>query len=161
MLIAARGQVCSPFGVSYSDVLHKSDEVAGHAKTLGAKFVRVAPLPDCQPFTEAITLRTAEEFNRIGKLYREKHGLIYCYHNHGCKFVPHGSGTLFDLLMDKTHPEDASYELVILWAFRPGADPPALLSKYGNRCKLLHLKDLKKGVKGGLCGKTPVENDAE
>ena len=85
---------------SYSDVLHKSDEVAGDAKTLGAKFVRVAPLSDCQPFTEAITLRTAEEFNRIGKLYREKHGLIYCYHNHGCEFVLHGSGTLFDLLID-------------------------------------------------------------
>ena len=25
---------------------------------------------------------------------------------------------------------------------------------------MLHLKDLKKGVKGGLCGKTPVENAA-
>ena len=33
------------------------------------------------------------------------------------------------------------------------------MDRYGDRFKLLHLKDLKKGVKGDLSGKTDREND--
>jgi sugar phosphate isomerase/epimerase len=34
-----------------------------------------------------------------------------------------------------------------------------LLNKYGSRFKLMHVKDLKKGVQGNFSGSTPVEND--
>ena len=47
----------------------------------------------------------------------------------------------------------------ILWAFLPGADPAALLKKYGNRWKLMHLKDLKEGIESNMTGHTPVENN--
>ena len=50
-MLDARGLVCSSFGVSYDDLMNKTDEVAANAKTLGAKFVRIAWLPDRQPFT--------------------------------------------------------------------------------------------------------------
>ena len=103
--------------------------------------------------------KTAAEFNAIGKLLREKHGLTFCYHNHGYEFVKSGDGTLYDVLMEKTNPQDVSYELDILWAFHPGADPAVILEKHGDRIKLMHLKDLRKGVKGDLSGKTAVEND--
>jgi sugar phosphate isomerase/epimerase len=52
-----------------------------------------------------------------------------------------------------------NFELDILWAFFPGADPAAIIKKYDNRIKLLHLKDLKKGVKGDFSGKTAGNND--
>ena len=158
-MLDARGMACSSFGASYDDVMKKTDEVANNAKTLGAKFVRIAWLPDRQPFTLELAEKTAAEFNAVGKQLRERHGLTFCYHNHGYEFVKHGEGTLFDVLMEKTNPQDVSYELDILWAFHPGADPAALLEKYGTRFKLIHLKDLKKGIKGDLSGKTPVEND--
>jgi sugar phosphate isomerase/epimerase len=145
--------------VSYDDLIKKTDEVAANAKALGARFVRVAWITHTPPFTLATAEKTAAEFNRVGRLLREKHGLTFCYHNHGYEFAPHGDGTLFDVLMARTNPQDVSYELDILWAFHPGADPAKLLEKYGSRFKLLHLKDLKKGVKGDLTGKTPVEND--
>ena len=106
-----------------------------------------------------IAERTAADFDAVGKILKEEHGLTYCYHNHGYEFVKHGNGTLFDLLVEKTDPQYVSYELDILWAFHPGADPAAIIEKHGNRIKLLHLKDLKKGVTGDLSGKTPVEND--
>ena len=154
-----RGMACSSFGVSWDDLTKKTAEVAANAKTLGAKFVRVAWLPNRQPFTPELADKTAAEFNAIGKTLKEQHGLTYCYHNHGYEFVKHGAGTLFDVLVEKTDPQYVSYELDILWAFHPGADPAALLEKYGNRFKLMHLKDLKKGVTGDLSGKTPVEND--
>ncbi len=158
-MLDERGMVCSSFGVGYDDLMKKTDEVAANAKTLGAKYIRIAWLPGRQPFTLELAKQTAAEFNRIGKLLRENHGLVFCYHNHGYEFVPHEGGTLFDVLMAETNPQDVSYELDILWAFHPGANPAALIEKYGSRFKLLHLKDLKKGVKGDLSGKTPVEND--
>ncbi len=158
-MLDARGLVCSSFGVSYVDALNKTDEVATNAKTLGAKFVRVAWLPDRQPFTLELAEKTAAEFNRIGKQLREQYGLTFCYHAHGYEFVPHGDGTLFDVLMAKTNPQDVSYELDILWAYYGGANPAALLDKYGSRFKLMHMKDLKKGVVGNLTGKGDVNND--
>jgi sugar phosphate isomerase/epimerase len=158
-LLDARGIKCSSFGVSFDDVTKKTDEVAANAKTLGAKFVRIAWLPDRQPFTLELAEKTAAEFNAVGKLLREKHGLTFCYHNHGYEFVKHGDGTLFDVLMEKTNPQDVSYELDILWAQFPGVKPAELLEKHGDRFKLMHLKDLKKGVTGDFSGKTPVEND--
>jgi sugar phosphate isomerase/epimerase len=159
VMLDERGLACSSFGVSYSDLLNKTDEVAATAKTLGATFVRVAWLPDHQPFTLELAELTASRFNRVGKQLREQHGLTFCYHNHGFEFVEYGDGTLFDLLVEKTNPQDVSYELDILWAYFPGADPAALLERHGNRFKLMHLKDLKKGVRGNLSGTTPVEND--
>jgi sugar phosphate isomerase/epimerase len=158
-MLDARGLACSSFGVSYDDLLKKTGEVAANAKVLGAKFVRVAYLPNRQPFTQELAEKTAAEFNQIGRQLREEHGLTFCYHNHGYEFAPHENGTLFDLLMEKTEPKDVSFELDVLWAFLPGADPAALLEKYGSRFKLLHLKDLRKGVVGDSSGKTPVEND--
>ena len=157
-LLDERGMVCSSFGVSYDDLLNKTDEVAKNAAVLGAKFVRVAWLPDRQPFTLELAEKTAAEFNRIGRQLHEQ-GLTFCYHNHGYEFVPHGDGTLFDVLMAETNPQDVSFELDILWAHLPGANPAQLLEKYGSRFKLMHLKDLRRGVKGDFSGKTAVEND--
>jgi sugar phosphate isomerase/epimerase len=157
-LLDARGMVCSSFGVSYDDLCSKTAEVAKDAATLGAKFVRVAWLPNRQPFTLEFAHKTAAEFNRIGEQLR-KQGLTFCYHNHGYEFVPEGNGTLFDVLMAETNPQDVSFELDILWAHLPGANPAQLLGKYGSRFKLMHLKDLRRGVKGDFSGKTAVEND--
>jgi sugar phosphate isomerase/epimerase len=154
----ARGMVCSSFGVSYDDLCNQTAEVAKDAATLGARFVRVAWLPNRQPFTLELAEKTAAEFNRIGKQLREQ-GLTFCYHNHGYEFAPCGAGTLFDVLVTGTNPQDVSFELDILWAQFPGADPAQLLEKYGPRFKLMHLKDLRRGVKGDFSGKTAVEND--
>jgi sugar phosphate isomerase/epimerase len=158
-LLDERGMVCSSFGVGYNDLMQKTDEVAANALTLGAKFVRVAWIPHEPPFTLAAVRQAAADFNRVGRHLRERHGLTFCYHNHGYEFIPHGSGTLFDVLMAETNPDDVSVELDILWAFHPGADPAQLLERYGDRIKLMHLKDLKHGVKGDYSGRTPVEND--
>jgi sugar phosphate isomerase/epimerase len=155
----ARGMVCSSFGVSHAEALQDTATVAANAKTLGAKFVRVAWVPNRQPFTLAHAEKTAAEFNQIGQELREKHGLTFCYHIHGYEFTPNGDGTLFDVLLAKTNPDYLSIELDILWAFFPGQDPAALLEKYGSRIKLMHLKDLRKGVVGNASGKTAVEND--
>jgi sugar phosphate isomerase/epimerase len=158
-MLDARGMFCSSFGVSYGDLTTKIDEVGANAKTLGAKFVRVASIPHKAPFTLELAQKAVEDFNKAGKILKDKYGIAFCYHNHGFEFYPHGNGTLFDYIIQNTNSKYVSFEMDILWTFFPGADPVALLNKYGKRFKLMHLKDLKKGVVGNMSGTTPVEND--
>ena len=158
-MLDERGLKCSSFGVGYNDLVNKTDEVARNAKALGADYVRVAWIPHKAPFTLEVAQKTIDDFNRVGKILKEQHGLTFAYHNHGYEFQPYQDGTLFDLMMQKTDPRYVSYELDILWAFFPGQDPAALLNKYGSRFKLMHLKDLRKGVEGNMSGGTSPEND--
>jgi sugar phosphate isomerase/epimerase len=154
-----RGMHCSSFGIGYKDLMEKTATVAENAKALGAEFVRVAWVPHTGPFSLEAAKQTIADFNAVGKILKEEHGLTFCYHNHGYEFEPHGDGTLFDLMIQETNPAYVSFEMDILWTFFPGADPAALLTKYGNRFKLMHMKDLRKGVKGNMSGGTPTEND--
>ncbi len=130
-----------------------------NAKTLGAKFVRVAWVPHQGAFTLAMAEKTVADFNQIGKRLKDEFGLTFCYHNHGYEFEKYEDGTLMDYIIQKTDPKYVSFELDMLWAFFPGQDPAALIKKYPGRFKLVHMKDLRKGVQGNMSGGTPVEND--
>lgn len=156
----SRGIKCSSYGVSYEDLVNKTDEVGKTAVTLGATYVRVASIPHKGAFTLDNAKQTVADFNKYGKLLKDNYGLTFIYHNHGFEFQPYQDGTLYDYLLKNTEPKYVSMELDILWAFLPGQDPAQLLTKYGNRYKALHMKDLKKGVeRGSLSGGTPKDND--
>lgn len=156
----ARRIKCSSYGVSYEDLLNKTDEVGKTALTLGAKYVRVSSIPHKGAFTVDIAKQAVADFNKYGKLLKDKYGLTFIYHNHGFEYEPYQDGTLYDYLLENTDPNYVSMELDILWAFLPGQDPAQLLAKYGNRYKALHMKDLKKGVeRGSLSGTTAKDND--
>ncbi len=157
-LLDERGMVCTSYGTGYNELVSKTDEVAQIARTLGARYVRVAWIPHQAPFTLEQARKAVADFNRAGATLRGQ-GLTFCYHNHGFEFQPHGRGTLFDYIVQNTNPQDVSFEMDILWVAHPGQDPVKLLRKYPTRFKLMHVKDLKKGVKGDLSGGTPVEND--
>ena len=158
-LLDERSMKCSSFGVGYPDLQNKLAEVGQNAKTLGAQFVRVAWVPHKGPFTPELAKQTVEDFNTFGKQLKDQFGLTFCYHNHGYEFEKFGDGTLFDYIVQNTDPQYVSFEMDILWTVFPGQDPVALLEKYPKRFKLMHLKDLRKGVVGNLSGGTPVQND--
>jgi sugar phosphate isomerase/epimerase len=146
-------------GADYKKLSESADETIKNAKILGAKFVMVAWIPhDKSGFTLADAKQAVIDFNKAGKTLKEA-GITLTYHNHGYEFVPYEDGTLFDYLVKNTNPEYVSFEMDILWTAFPGQDPVKLLNKYGSRWKLMHLKDLKKGVKGDLSGGTPKTND--
>lgn len=154
----ARGLKIVGTGAGYDELIKDPMQVVRNAKILGSTFVMVAWISHTPPFKLDDAMRAAEAFNKAGKVLKEN-GITFCYHNHGYEFMPHASGTLFDYLVENTNPEYVSFELDVLWAIHPGADPVALLKKYGNRFQLMHLKDLKKGVKGDFSGGTPKTND--
>jgi sugar phosphate isomerase/epimerase len=153
-----RGLTCPSIGAGYDDIVKDPAEVARKAKVLGAKYVMVAWIPHKKEFTLEDAQKAAADFNRVGKVLQEN-GITFCYHNHGYEFQPYKNGTLFDYLAENTDPKYVSFEMDMLWAFHGGQDPVKLLNKYGSRWKLMHLKDLRKGVKGDLTGNTPTTND--
>lgn len=159
-MLDERGLHCSSFGVGYEDLVNKTDEVARNAKALGAEYVRVAGIPHTKgSFTLENARKAVSDFNKYGKILKDQYGLTFIYHNHGFEFEPYDNGTLYDYLVQNTDPQYVSLELDILWAYFPGQDPAKLLQKYGKRYKALHLKDLKKDVKGNMSGGTSQEND--
>ncbi len=157
-LLDERGMVCTSYGVSYDALTKEVQRVADEALTLGAKYVRVASIPYDEVFTLENAQRTVKDFNEAGKALSEK-GLYFCYHNHGFEFRPHEEGTLFDYIVQNTHPDYVSFEIDLMWTVHPGFDPVELLKKYPERFRLMHMKDLRKGVVGDFSGRTPREND--
>jgi sugar phosphate isomerase/epimerase len=138
------------------------EDIAGvvqDAKALGIKFAGCAWIDHKDAFDEAECRDAIATFNKAGEALA-KEGITFFYHAHGYEFQKHGDGTLLDLLFAETKPEWVSYQMDVLWIVFPGQDPAKLLEKYGSRWKLMHLKDLKKGVAtGSLAGKTDLTND--
>jgi sugar phosphate isomerase/epimerase len=154
-----RGISIPSTGTGYDQLTAKTDSVVYRAKALGAEYVMCAWIPHANNvFTLENAMKAVEDFNKAGKILKEN-GLTFCYHPHGYEFQPYGDGTLLDYLIKNTNPEYVSFEMDIMWIYFGGGDPASLLKKYGNRWKLMHVKDLKKGTKRDLTGSTSTEND--
>ncbi len=135
------------------------ESIVAEAKRLGLPYAGCAWIPHDGPFDEAACRHAAAVFNHAGEV-AAKQGIKFYYHNHGYEFVPHGDGTLFDLLMAETKPELVTYEMDVFWTVHPGQDPVKLLRRYPDRWDLFHIKDLRKGVTTGkLTGSEDVRND--
>ena len=133
--------------------------VARDAKALGIQYAGIAWIPHEGVFSEKACREAIAVFNRAGEALA-KHGLKFFYHQHGYEFQPYGQGTLLDLMMAETRAQYVSFEMDIFWVVFPGQDPLKLFQKYGKRWELVHLKDMKKGVKtGDRSGHSDVRND--
>ncbi len=158
-MLDQRGIKMPATGAGYEQIVADPMSVVTMAKALGATYVMVAWIPHQKGnFTLDNAKKAVADFNRVGKILKDN-GLTFCYHDHGYEFQPYQNGTLLDYIIQQTDPRYVSFEMDILWTQFGGGDPVALLTKYGNRWKLMHLKDLKKGIKGDLTGGTPPEND--
>ena len=135
------------------------DAVVEEAKALGVKYAGTAWITHKDTFDEKEAREACAIFNRAGKALRRE-GIQFFYHVHGFEFQPHLEGTLLDLMMAETDPRLVRYQMDTFWVVHPGHDPVKLLEKYKGRWELMHVKDMKKGVKTGiLTGKSDVSND--
>ncbi len=157
-LLDERKMKCPSVGISYDELVKDPAAFAKNALVVGAKYVMCAWIPHKSEFTPEDARKAVADFNRAGKILKEN-GLTFCYHTHGYEFIPSADGTLFDYIVKNTDPKYVSFEMDIMWVFHGGGDPAKLLLKYPTRWKLMHLKDLRKGVKGDHTGGTPVQND--
>ena len=157
-LTEARGIKLVSLGVGYDQLMKFPDSVAEQAKILGAKFVMCAWIPHTAQFNIDNAKKAVEDFNRVGKILKDK-GLVFCYHAHGYEFQPYENATLLDYIINNTNPKWVSFEMDIFWIRFGGGDPVTLLKLYGDRWKLMHLKDLRKGAKTNSSGLSTPDND--
>jgi sugar phosphate isomerase/epimerase len=157
-LLAARGVKAIAGHFSFERFKNDPEGVAREARTLGMQYAGCPWIPHTGVFDEQQCRAAAAVFNHAGAVLASQ-GIRFYYHTHGYEFQPFADGTLFDLLMHETNPKYVSYEMDVMWVVFPGQDPVKLLLKYGPRWKLMHLKDLRKGVVGNLSGGTDQNND--
>lgn len=157
--LAAKGLKAISGHFPYERFRDNVESIAADASALGLQYAGCAWIPHQAPFDEKTAREAAAVFNRAGEALARR-GIKFFYHTHGYEFQPHGSGTLFDLMMSETKPEFVRYEMDVFWIIHPGHDPVKLLEKYGSRFELMHLKDMKKDTPTGLLtGKSDVKND--
>ncbi len=157
-LLDERGISMPSLGADYVAISKDPEPFIKLAKLFGCKFIMTAWIPHGNTFNIEDARKAVEDFNRVGKILYEQ-GITFCYHDHGYEFGPYGNGTLFDYIAQNTDPKYVSFEMDMMWTFHGGADPAKLLYKYKGRWKLMHLKDIRKGIANDLTGGTDTKND--
>ena len=148
-------------GSGFEGLQNDIQSIIDNAKAFDAKYVICYWIPhDGDNFTYEDMKKGVEVFNAAGKTLKEN-GLTLSYHAHGYEFREYegGKGTLFEYMMDNTNPEYVTYQMDVFWIKNPGQDPVALLKKYPNRWKSLHLKDRKHGTPNNLNGRQDPETN--
>ena len=119
------------------------------SRMLGQKYVGSGgfPAPGIGGSLENV-LATAIVMDELGRRsVRNGTGKFYG-HNHQGEFrttytdpVTGEVKPAWQILVENTDPRYVAFELDVLWATDGGADPVALLNRYGSRIKMLHIKD--------------------
>jgi sugar phosphate isomerase/epimerase len=148
------------YSTGYKELVENPMSVVKIGKIYGAKFVMCAWIPhNTGSFNLANAKKAVEDFNKAGKILAEN-GISLCYHTHGYEVgAPHEDGTLLDYMIKNTDPRYVNYEMDIFWVAFGGGDPVALLKKYPNRWKMMHVKDMQKDIKKDHTGLTNPEYD--
>ncbi len=115
-----------------------------YAHEVGVKYVICPMLPKTMWTSAKGFQDAAEQFNKWGAQVRAG-GMTFGFHNHNYEFRQFGQETGFDILMKNTDPKLVKLEMDCYWVTQAGRDPVAMLNEYGDRIRMLHLKDRKTG----------------
>ena len=141
---------------SYEDLQTNLSNVQRNLDTLGARWALLGWIPHGKDFERSDVDRSSKDMN-IWAAALARSGYKFAYHPHGYEFHPTPEGTLFDALANATDPVTVKFELDTFWIVWPGQDCVDLMKRYSTRFRLLHLKDLRRGVKtGDLSGFAPA-----
>ena len=115
-----------------------------YAKVLGVEYVICPILPKSMWFALDSYKRAGDQFNIWGEKIHQA-GMQFGFHNHNYEFRRFGDITGFETMMSRCDPKLVCIEMDCYWITQAGRDPLQMFRQYGNRIKLLHLKDRKPG----------------
>jgi sugar phosphate isomerase/epimerase len=98
--------------------------------------------------------RTGDFFNHLGKMCRDA-GLKFAYHNHNFEFRAYDGVIAYDELLRSSDKDLVKMEMDCFWITFAGQSPVDYMHKHPDRFAMLHIKDLKPGLKpttGGFKG---------
>ncbi len=111
-----------------------------YAKALGVKYAICPMLPKSQWMSAEGFHTAAKHLNDWGRQANDL-GLHFGFHNHDYEFRKFGNTTGFDILMGETDPKLVCLEMDCYWIAQAGHDPVQMLSRLGERVRMIHLKD--------------------
>jgi sugar phosphate isomerase/epimerase len=137
----------TPIGVHLrtTDLQERFEETALYYRDAGVPEMVVATLP--HEYYEG-----ADGFRRGGELLGElarrcgAAGVGLSYHNHYSELASAGDGYGLDLIFEGAGGADVGLEADVYWITHAGADAPAVLRRYADRCRFVHLKDRPAGL---------------
>lgn len=115
------------------------DKTVAFHKAIGNTAIVIPGLPAAMTANAAAWHETAKLFKELAAKLKP-HGITIGYHNHAAEFKPLDNGELAWDIMGVEAGEDVVLQLDNGNALSGGADTIALLKKYPNRCKTIHLK---------------------
>ncbi|HZK34334.1 MAG TPA: sugar phosphate isomerase/epimerase [Bacillota bacterium] len=86
--------------------------------------------------------KTGDLFNEIGARLKGE-GMQLYYHNHGFEFEQIEGEYILDRLVFNTEPDNLHLEFDTYWAEYMGLSSIDFIKKYGQRCSMLHIKEMK------------------
>jgi sugar phosphate isomerase/epimerase len=110
------------------------------AHVIDHDFIVVPWLDEKDRRTIADYERLADELNRLGDAAR-KADLRFAYHNHDFEFTRLDGRIPYDVLLDRTDPDDVGFEMDLYWTTKAGHDPVAYFDRYPGRFPTVHVKD--------------------
>jgi sugar phosphate isomerase/epimerase len=140
-ILKANGMTAPSMHTDLYTVQDHMGPLAEAAHKLGATYVTLPSLPAEHRKSLDDYKRSADLFNAVGA-EATKHGVRFAYHNHGYGFKPIDGQVPLDVMLDATDPAHVFFELDIYWTVAGGGDPVDYLTRYKNRYKMLHLKDM-------------------
>ncbi len=116
-------------------VLDTPEELSDYLNEIGCPY---AIVPGADIKTAAAIDSLLEGIERVKPIFDRK-GIKLGYHNHTQEMKPNQDGQIaFEEMIRRT---DLILELDTYWSYVAGNDPAALIGKYHDRIRLIHLKD--------------------
>lgn len=116
------------------------DSVIEYNKEIGTRAI-ICPWTKIDSYEDVVEV--AELMNTVAPKII-KAGMKVGYHNHGDEFKIFNGEYGLDLLMNLTEKAGVFPEIDVFWVEYAGVDAINYISKYKNRCEMVHLKDMKK-----------------
>jgi len=127
--------------VPFDEFVNNTDRVIDGRIELGCKYITVgAPGADGLPGGSGYS-RTVATYERLGEMVNSA-GLKLLFHNHAdeVRSVVNGKAVL-EHLLDDVRSDLLFFEPDLGWIGIGGGDPVHYLTKYPNRCPVVHFKD--------------------
>jgi sugar phosphate isomerase/epimerase len=139
-LLKQNGLTAPSAHIDLDDIETSPAKTFDDAKTVGLDWITVPSLPRGKRVTADDWKVLAARFNKAAAQVKAA-GLRFAFHNHDEVIRPIGDVRPIEILIKETDPALVSYQMDIYWAVKGGADPVALLARFPDRFKMLHVKD--------------------
>jgi sugar phosphate isomerase/epimerase len=113
-----------------------------YAMEIGSPYIICPGIPEEMRSSVDDYKKTAALFNEIGQRCKEN-GIQFGYHNHDFEFQQFAGEYGLDLLVNHTEAELLFVELDTYWVEFSGLRSIDFIEKYKERCRILHIKDMK------------------